>query len=103
MRKGEEIILTDPRATRFFWPVEDAIDHIFECLERAKDSTPYTPKMKAVSMQIVVEAMQDIYGFCPVREIGLQPGENLHETMDGKIFSNEVEQFDKHEFAAKFL
>jgi FlaA1/EpsC-like NDP-sugar epimerase len=75
---------------------------IFECLEKAKDSTPYIPKMKAASMQTALEACQEVYGKSPVKVIGLQVGENMHETMDGLIFSNQVEQYTKEEFK-KFL
>jgi FlaA1/EpsC-like NDP-sugar epimerase len=32
-----------------------------------------------------------------IDEIGLQPGENMHETMDGKVFSNEVEHYTQEE------
>lgn len=103
MEAGKEIILTDPEATRFYWTVEEAVNLIFECLEKSTDSTPYIPKMKAASMKVALEACQEVYGKSPVKIIGLQVGENLHETMDGIIFSNEVEQFTKEEFIQKFL
>ena len=103
MEKGEEIILTDPEASRFFWTVSEAVDLIFECLEKAKDSTPFVPKMKAVTMGTVLEACMEVYGKCPVKIIGLQPGENKVETTDGITFSDSVEQFTKEEFIAKFL
>lgn len=103
MKEGEEIILTDPDATRFFWTRDDAINLIFQCLAEAKDSTPFIPEMKGVSMGTVLDACMEVYGKTPVRIIGLQPGENKHETMDGKIYSNQVEQYDKASFKAKFL
>lgn len=103
MEKGEEIILTDPEATRFFWTVKEAVDLIFECWEKAVDSTPYIPKMKAVKLGVVLEACMEVYGKCPVKIIGLQPGENKHETTDGVTYSDSVEQFTKEEFMDKFL
>lgn len=103
MERGEEIILTDPEASRFFWTVNEAVDLIFECIEKANDATPYVPKMKAVSMQTVLEACMEVYGECPVKIIGLQPGENKVETTDGIVFSDQVEQFTKEEFKEKFL
>lgn len=103
MQRGEEIILTDPEASRFFWTVEEAVDLIFECIEKAVDSTPFVPKMKAVKMGTVVEACQEVYGKCPVKIIGLQPGENKVETTDGVTFSDQCEQFTKEEFIKKFL
>lgn len=103
MEKGEEIILTDPEASRFFWTVDEAVDLIFECIKKAVDSTPYVPKMKAVTMGTVLEACMEVYGKSPVKIIGLQPGENKVETTDGIIYSDQVEQFSKEEFIEKFL
>lgn len=103
MEQGKEIILTDPEATRFYWTVDEAIDLIFDCLEKSTDSTPFIPKMKAASMQVALEACQEVYGKSPVKIIGLQAGENMHETMDGITFSNEVEQYTKDEFIKTFL
>jgi len=104
MLKGEEIILTEPEASRFFWTVEEAVDLIFECIEKAKDSTPYIPKMKAIKMSVVLDACLEVYNSnSPVKIIGLQPGENMVETTDGITFSDKCEQFTKEEFIKKFL
>lgn len=101
IQKGEEVIITDETATRFFWTRDEAIDLIFECLEKAPDSKPWVPTMKAMAMGKVLEAMMQKYGNVPVKKIGLQPGENLNETMDGKVFSNQVEQFTVEEILEK--
>lgn len=103
LERGEEVILTDPEATRFFWTVDEAVDLIFECLDKATSAKPYIPKMKAISMGTVLEACMEVYGKSPVKIIGLQPGENKVETTDGVIFSDTCEQFTKEEFKQKFL
>ena len=59
--------------------------------------------MKAVKMGTVLEACMEVYGQCPVKIIGLQPGENKVETTDGVTFSDQVEQFTRSEFINKFL
>lgn len=96
LQNGQEITITDPEATRFFWTVEQAVDLIFECLEKATDSTPYICKMKSMRMGDLLQAMTDKYGGLShnVIEIGLQPGENLHEiiTEDGQD-SSQAEKF----------
>lgn len=103
MKNREEIILTDPNATRFFWSRYEAVKLIFECLEKAPDAKPWVPKMKAISMGKALKACQRKWGDAShVKIIGLQPGENLHETMGGGVFSNEVEQYSVEEFE-KFL
>jgi len=103
LEKGEEVILTDPEASRFFWTVEEAVDLIFEAIEKSDDASPYIPKMKAIKMGVVLEACMDVYGQSPVKIIGLQPGENKVETTDGVVFSDQCEQFTKEEFIEKFL
>jgi len=94
MMKGQEVIVTDINATRFFWSVSDAIDLIFECLENAKDSTPYVPKMKSIRLGDLLGAMMSKYGYVPVKTIGLQHGENMHEI----ISENGMNSFDSPRF-----
>lgn len=103
LERGEEVILTDPEASRFFWTVDEAVTLMFECAEKATGASPYIPKMKAIKMGIVLEACMDVWGRSPVKIIGLQPGENKIETTDGITFSDQVEQFTKEEFINKFL
>jgi UDP-N-acetylglucosamine 4,6-dehydratase/UDP-glucose 4-epimerase len=95
--QGKEVIITEPAATRFFWSVEQAIDLIIDCMHNAKDTRPYCPSMKSMSIQNLLQAMIEKYGNgreIPVRIIGLQPGENLHEkVLEEGPYSNEVEEF----------
>lgn len=83
LSKGEPVIVTDRRATRFFWTVDQAVTLIWDCLDNAKDSNPYVPKMKAMSVGDLLKAMSKKYlpedKELVVKETGLQPGENLHE------------------------
>tara|TARA_R110001592_G_scaffold223386_1_gene478833 strand:- start:2934 stop:3788 length:855 start_codon:yes stop_codon:yes gene_type:complete len=101
IEQNKEVIVTEPKATRFFWTVQQAIDLIFNCLEKANDSSPYCPDMKSMSIDNLLQAMIEKYGNgkdVPVKVIGLQQGENLHEkVMDQGPYSNEVEQFTKDE------
>lgn len=96
LQKGEEVVITEPSATRFFWTVGQAIDLVFECLEKAKDSKPYLCSMKAIMMGDLLGAMIAKYAVSDVavKVIGLQPGENLHEIIkeDGPD-SSSVEKF----------
>ena len=103
LERGETVTLTDPDASRFFWTVEEAVDLIFDCIEKSANSNPYIPVMKAVKMGVVLDACMDVYGESPVKIIGLQPGENKVETTDGVLFSDTAEQFTKEEFIEKFL
>lgn len=96
LQQDKQIILTDPDATRFFWTIDQAVDLIFECLDKATSAEPYIPHMKSIKIIDLLIAMHRKYNpgkALSTKTIGLQPGENMHETMDGKIFSNQVPQY----------
>ena len=98
LQNDEEVIITDPNATRFYWTVDQAIDLIFDCLANAQDSKPYVPEMKSMSVGDLLQAMIRKYlpeGNTPkVKTIGLQPGENVHEVIvEGGPNSSQVDRF----------
>ena len=59
IQEGKEVVVTEPSATRFFWTVEQAVDLIWDCMENAKDATPYCPEMK--SMRIDEKTMKTLH------------------------------------------
>ena len=95
LKEGREVIITEPDATRFFWTVDQAVDLIFDCLDNATGPEPFVTEMKAIRMGDLLEAMANKYlpsGYSlRVKEIGLQPGENMHEVIkqDGTDSSQE--------------
>lgn len=99
IKNSQQITITDPTATRFFWTVDQAIDLIYDCLENATNSSPYVPVMKGMSMENLLHAMIIKYApqnkpIPPWNKIGLQPGENLHEKiLENGPNSSEVEQY----------
>lgn len=97
IENGQEVIVTDPSATRFFWSVDQAIQLILDCMEYSTNAKPYCPGMKAMSIKNLLTAMVEKYGKgveIPIKEIGLQPGENLHEkVIEEGPYSNEADQF----------
>lgn len=95
---GDGVIVTEPKATRFFWTIDQAIDLIFDCLSNAENTKPYVPAMKSMSIENLLNAMIAKYApigiTIPVKIIGLQKGENLHEKiLEEGPYSNEVETF----------
>ena len=91
IQNNEEVIITEPKATRFFMTKERSVDMIFNCLEKSKD-------MKSTSMGNLLQAMSNKYlqkgNKLSVNEIGLQPNENLHERItENGLYTNEIEQY----------
>jgi UDP-N-acetylglucosamine 4,6-dehydratase/UDP-glucose 4-epimerase len=97
IQQGKEVIITDPKASRFFWSVDQAINLIIDCMEYATDSTPYCPLMQSMSIENLLHAMIEKYSNgqnIPIKIIGLQQGENMHEkVLENGPYSNEVTQF----------
>jgi len=98
IQNNEEVIITEPKATRFFMTKEQSVDMILNCLENSKDSTPYFEDMKSTSMGNLLQAMSNKYlqegSELSVNKIGLQPNENLHEKIkEGGLYTNEMEQY----------
>jgi UDP-N-acetylglucosamine 4,6-dehydratase len=97
IQQGKEVVVTEPKATRFFWTVDQAIQLILDCMENAKNSKPYCPSMKSMSIQNLLQAMIEKYSEgkqIPIKIIGLQAGENLHEkVLEDGPYSNEVDEF----------
>ena len=102
IKEGKECIITDPNASRYFWGVRQAIDFIYDCIENAKDASPYCPKnMKSIYMGDLLKVMIDKYSNgknIPIKTIGLQPGENMAEQIEESgLTSAEAEKFTYQE------
>jgi UDP-N-acetylglucosamine 4,6-dehydratase len=102
LQSGDEIIVTDSEATRFYWTVDQAIDLIFNCLKNAKSASPFVPEMKSIKIGDLLEAM--VIKYLPkdkqlkIKTIGLQAGENKHELiLESGPASNEVECYSVEE------
>lgn len=102
LQAGKPVIISDPDATRFYWSVDQAVDLLFECLEKAVDAKPYVPTMKAMRLGDILTAMENKYGKASeVKQIGLGAGENVHERiLENGPFSNQVDRYTVEEITA---
>lgn len=91
LKNNNEIVITDPETTRFFWTKEDAVDFLFECLEKCDDCKPYIPKMKSIEIGKLLALMISKYGSKTdepkIKYIGIQSSENMHEFLTKDISS----------------
>lgn len=93
-----EILITDPNATRYFWTGEEAVKLIFDCMKNSTNSSPYVPKMKSMKIKNLAIAFAKKYmedsSKLNIKYIGLRPGESLHE----KIIENGISSLEAEEF-----
>lgn len=102
LSEGKPILVTDENVTRFYWTPEKAIDLLFECLEKAPNSKPYIPFVKAMRLKDILEVMVRKYHPTDkqpqITYIGLQKGENMHEKLEESgLFSNQVPLYTQDE------
>ena len=98
IKNNEEVIITEPKATRFFMTKEQSVNMIFNCLEKSDDSTPYFEYTKSTSLGNLLQAMINKYSpdgcELPIKTIGLQSNENLHEKIfENGLFTDEIQQY----------
>ena len=97
LENGDKVIVTEPKATRFFLTKNQSVDLMLNGLA-SESSKPYCDIPKSTSIGNLLQAMANKYlpkgKELKVKEIGLQPNENLHEQIvDGGPMSNEMEQY----------
>lgn len=77
-RQTGVITLTDPRMTRFWITLEQAVRFVLRALETMQGGELYVPKIPSMSMGEMAAA---IAPDCEHRIIGIRPGEKMHEVM----------------------
>jgi len=78
-KKVEKILpVTDKRMTRFSIPLQAGVDFVLDCLERMHGGEVFVPKIPSYRILDVAKA---IAPDAKIDEIGIRPGEKLHELM----------------------
>jgi UDP-N-acetylglucosamine 4,6-dehydratase len=68
--------ITDERMTRFWYPMEDAIELVLSALDAKMEGEVFIPKIPSIRMVDLCKAFD-----MPYHVIGIRPGEKLHEFM----------------------
>ncbi|MCD6460112.1 UDP-N-acetylglucosamine 4,6-dehydratase (inverting) [bacterium] len=78
LREQGTIPVTDKRMTRFWITLEQSARFVIECLEIMKGAEIFIPKIPSMN---IVDLAKAIAPNCVIKEIGIRPGEKLHETL----------------------
>lgn len=76
--QGKSIPITDLRMTRFLISLEQAVNFVMDSLEIMKGGELYVPRIPSMK---IVDLAQAIAPGSEMVEIGMRPGEKLHEEM----------------------
>jgi UDP-N-acetylglucosamine 4,6-dehydratase len=77
-RKHGKITITDPRMTRFWITLDQGVRFVVRCIEQMHGGEIFVPKIPSMGM---LEMAQAIAPGCEIQDIGIRPGEKLHEVL----------------------
>ncbi|MDP1878032.1 MAG: UDP-N-acetylglucosamine 4,6-dehydratase (inverting) [Actinomycetota bacterium] len=78
MLTGEPLPVTDPRMTRFWITLPQAVEFVVDSFELMAGGELYVPRIPSMKLVDLVEAIAPGY---PTVPFGIRPGEKLHEEM----------------------
>ena len=92
--KGEKSLpITDFRMTRFWISLEQGVELVIKALEESRGGETFISKIPSFKITDLADAM--LPG-CEKKEVGIRPGEKLHEVMVTREDSFHTYEYDKH-------
>lgn len=77
-RESGSLTITDSRMTRFWITLDEAVDLVLYALEHAEGGEVFIPKIPSMKVTELADAMAP---GLPRTEVGIRPGEKLHESL----------------------
>ncbi|NPV51598.1 MAG: UDP-N-acetylglucosamine 4,6-dehydratase (inverting) [Candidatus Methanofastidiosum sp.] len=87
------IPITDYRMTRFWITLDEAVDLVIKAIEEAKGGELYVKKCPSFKVTDLARAMKND---CEFEDVGIRPGEKLHEVMITEEDSRTTYEYDDH-------
>ncbi|HYS89228.1 MAG TPA: UDP-N-acetylglucosamine 4,6-dehydratase (inverting) [Bradyrhizobium sp.] len=85
--------ITDERMTRFWITLQQGVDFVLKNFERMMGGEIFVPKIPSIRIVDLAKAMAPKI---PTRNVGIRPGEKLHEIMCPADDSHLTLEFDDH-------
>lgn len=76
--EGRPFPITDKRMTRFWITMSQAIDFVLESFEIMQGGELFVPRIPSMKIMDLAKAIKDDFEY---KEVGIRPGEKLHEEM----------------------
>ncbi|MDR1924989.1 MAG: UDP-N-acetylglucosamine 4,6-dehydratase (inverting), partial [Planctomycetaceae bacterium] len=94
IREGaKELPITDYRMTRFWLKLESAVDLVCHAVEKMNGGELFVKKIPSMKMTDLAKAMAPNL---PIKEIGIRPGEKIHEMMISVEDARNTVELDDH-------
>lgn len=92
-RETGTVPITDPRMTRFWITLEEAVDFVLVNLKRMEGGEVFVPKIPSMKITDLAEA---IAPGCDQEVVGIRPGEKLHEVMVPRNMARNTLEFEDY-------
>jgi len=89
---AEYIPITDMNMTRFWISLEQGVNFVLESLVRMHGGETFVPKIPSIK---IVDLATAIAPGIPQKEVGIRPGEKIHELMCPRDDAMHIIEFDK--------
>lgn len=76
--EGKPFPITDTRMTRFWITLKQAVDFVLESFEIMQGGELYVPRIPSMRIMDLASAIKEDFKY---KEVGIRPGEKLHEEM----------------------
>ena len=86
-----KIPITDPEMTRFWITLQQGVDFVLECLGNMRGGEIFIPKIPSMRITDLAETLAP---GVPQENIGIRPGEKLHEVMVTEDDARSTLEFD---------
>ena len=90
---GDELPITDFRMTRFWISLTQGVELVIKALSEAHGGETFISKIPSFKVTDLAKAMAPD---CKMKEVGIRPGEKLHEIMVTVEDSATTYEYDKH-------
>jgi len=85
--------ITDRRMTRFWITLDQGVEFVLTSLKRMRGGELFVPKIPSMK---IVDLARAIGPDCELEEVGIRPGEKLHEVMVPRDVARDTVEFDDH-------
>ncbi len=90
-RTSGRVTVTDRAMTRFWIRLEQGVEFAIRCAEQMRGGEIFVPKIPSMRIMDLVQAVAP---GCLVEDIGIRPGEKLHEILVSEDESRQALEFD---------
>ncbi len=91
-RKTGRITITDPRMTRFWLTLDQGVRFVINCIDKMHGGEIFVPKIPSMNIMDLAQALAPE---CAVDNIGIRPGEKLHEALLSEDEARSTVELDK--------